>query len=88
MGQYYYITYPSTLENGHLMKDRIKQFSDYINFMDCNWFIYTDEDIQSVYGKLTKGEFENEKILILKIDFSNYWGRMQKELWEWMKKER
>jgi len=88
MGQFYYITYPSNLENGQLIKDRIKQFSDYNNFLDCNWFVYTEDSAQSIYKKLSKGEFENDKILVMKVDFSNYWGRMQKDLWEWIKKER
>ena len=88
MGQFYYITYPSSLENGQLIKDRIKQFNDYNNFLDCSWFIYTEDSAQSIYQKLSKGEFENDKILVMKVEFSNYWGRMQKELWEWIKKER
>ncbi len=88
MGQFYYITYSSDLGNSQLIKDRIKQFNDYINFLDCNWFIYTEESLQNVYEKVSKDEFENDRILVLKVDFTNYWGRMQKSLWEWIKKER
>ena len=88
MGQFYYITFSSSLENGQLIRDRIKQFDDYINFLDCNWFIYSNESAQAIYSKISKGEFENDRILVMKVDFSNYLGRMQKDLWLWMKKDR
>ena len=88
MGKFYFISYSPTLEDGQLIKDRIKQFSDYINFFDGDWFIYTDESAQSVYNKLSKGEFEDDRIFVMEVDFSHYWGRMQKTLWEWIKKAR
>lgn len=88
MGKFYYITYSESIVNGQIIKDRIKQYDDYINFLDCNWFIYTDDEVKDVYEKISKGEFENDLILVLEIEFSQYWGRMNKILWEWIKKER
>lgn len=88
MGKFYYITYSESIENGQIIKDRIKHYSDYINFLDCNWFIYTEDEVQDIYDKISKGEFENDLILVLRVDFAHYWGRMYKTLWEWIKKER
>lgn len=88
MGQFFYITYSESIENGQIIKDRIKQYEDYINFLDCNWFVYTEDGVQDIYSKISKGEFENDLILVMQVEFSNYWGRMNKTLWEWIKKER
>lgn len=88
MKKYYYITYSESIENEQIIKDRIKQYDDYINFLDHNWFIYTDDEAKDVYQKISKGEFENNLILVLQVNFAQYWGRMNKTLWEWIKKER
>ena len=37
---------------------------------------------------MLKGEVENDKILVMKVYFSNFWEYMQIDLWEWIKKER
>ena len=88
MGKFYYITYSSAIENVQLIKDRIKQFDDYINFFENDWFVYSDLTPKAIYDKLSKGGFENERIFIMEVTFTNYWGRMQKYLWDWIKKDR
>lgn len=88
MGQFYYITYSENIKNDQFIKDRIKQYDDFINFLDRNWFIYTEDTAETIYDKLSKGEYENDLILVLKVDFKQYWGRMQKALWDWIKQDR
>lgn len=88
MGKYFFITYSENIENAQLMKDRIKQYEDYFNFLDNNWFIYSNDKAQDIYNKLSKGEFENDLILVMAVDLRNYWGRLNKDVWEWLKKER
>lgn len=88
MGSFYLITYSSTIGNIELIKDRIKQYEDSINFLDNSWFVFSEEDAGAIYNKLSKGEFENDLFLVTKVDFSSYWGRLNKTVWDWIKKER
>ena len=88
MGYYYYISFSSSIENTQLIKDRIKQYDDCINFLDNNWFIYSQEETKDIYAKLSKGELEDDLLFVMRIDFKNYWGRLHKTVWEWINKER
>lgn len=88
MLHFYYITYSKSIENVQLIKDRIKQYDDCINFLDSNWFICTEETSQEVYNKISKGEFEDDLIYVMRVNFDSYWGRMQKTVWDWIKKDR
>ena len=88
MGSFYYISFSDSIENTHLIKDRIKQYSDCINFLDNNWFVFTEDKAEDIYFKLSKGEFEDDLIFVMRVDFSNYWGRLHKTIWEWIKRDR
>lgn len=88
MGKFFFITYSENIENAQLLRDRIKQYDDYINFLDNNWFVYSDDSAQVIYKKLSKGEFEDDLILVMAVDLQDYWGRLTKDVWDWLKKER
>lgn len=88
MGQFYLITYSDSIENVQILKDRIRQFGDYINFLDNNWLIYTQDGVQDIYRKVSNGIFENDLILVMAINENVYWGRLNKAVWEWLKKKR
>ena len=52
MGSFYLITYSSTIGNVELIKDRIKQYEDSINFLDNSWFVFSEEGAEAIYNKL------------------------------------
>ena len=88
MGTFYFITYSENIEKAQLLKDRIKQYGDYFNFLDNNWFVYSNDSAQDIYNKLSKGEFEDDLILVMAVDLKDYWGRLTGDVWDWLKKER
>lgn len=88
MGSFYLITYSSSIGNAEIIKDRIRQYEDSINFLDSSWFVYSEDGAEAIYKKLSKGGFENDRFLVMHVDFSNYWGRLHKSVWEWIKKDR
>lgn len=88
MGTFFLITFSESIENAQLIKDRIKQYGDCINFLDNNWLIYTNDNVQDIYNKISNGEFENDLILVMAVNTNTYWGRLNKAVWAWLKKDR
>lgn len=89
MGAFYQISYDyKSIDKDEIIKDRIKQFGDYCNIFPGIWMVYTDVPPQDIYQRIANELFEDIAIVVLKIDTSTYWGRMDKSLWVWLKKER
>lgn len=89
MGKFYQISYDCrSIDKDELIKDRIKQFGDYCNIFPGVWLIYTDISVQDVYQRITNEQFEEIALLVLRVDVTAYWGRMDKSVWDWIKQSR
>ncbi len=61
----------------------ISSIGENIQFLDNGWFVYTNLDAKQLYDKL---DHENKlAIIIMDATESVYWGRMEKEIWSWLK---
>lgn len=89
MSAFYQISYDyKSIDKDEIIKDRIKQFGDYFNVFPGFWLIYTDVPYKKIYQRIANEQFEDIALLVLKVDISTYWGRMDKSLWDWLKKDR
>lgn len=68
-----------------ILIDRIKSLGRNFSFWENHWLIDTDHSCKEIYNIITKDNFESSSILITEIKDKEYWGRMQKSLWEWFK---
>jgi hypothetical protein len=64
----------------------IKNFSDYRKVMDSYWFVCSLQDAQTVYSKLAKHIDRNDRLLVMQTS-SNRQGWLDKDVWEWFKKQ-
>ena len=89
MGKFYQISYDiRSIDNNELIKDRIKQFGDFCNIFPGTWLIYKDLSVQEIYQKISNEQFEEISMIVLMMDDSAYWGRMDKSIWDWLKHKR
>lgn len=79
------IIFDPSLDND-VLRDRIKSLGESYSFWNNHWFVQTDKSTKDVYDQISKGDFEAESILVVKMSTSalNYYGRMNVTLWEWL----
>ncbi len=63
---------------------RIKSFGSWIKYLDNSWMIETTLTAKEVYDKLSIG-FENDIMFIVELNKTNYWGRMNSNVWDYLK---
>lgn len=66
---------------------RIKSFGSWIKYLDNNWMIETTLSAKEVYDKLSVG-FENDIMFIVELGKTNYWGRMNSNVWDYLKERK
>lgn len=65
--------------------NEIKKCPDWAKYLKSGWFIATTETPSHVYKRLEKWIDAGDEILINEFT-SNYFGLLNKEIWEWLKK--
>lgn len=69
-------------------ENRIKSVSvSWIKYFDDNFIIESDLKPSEIYHKLQIG-FEETSILIIEVSRTNYYGRMNTSLWDWLKQKK
>jgi hypothetical protein len=63
---------------------RVKSIGTWIKYFDNNWMIESTLSAKDIYSKLSIG-FENENIFIIELNKTNYWGRMNSKVWDYLK---
>jgi len=66
---------------------RIKSFGNWVKYFDNNWIIETTLTAKEVYDKLSIG-FENDNMFIIELHKTNYWGRMNTKVWDYLKERK
>ncbi len=82
MNRIYLIQYK--VSDDSILKDRIKSFGSWMNYFGHSWIIQSDLSAQAIYNKLSVG-YAKDSIFIIELDPSNYWGRMDTKVWDWLK---
>jgi hypothetical protein len=63
---------------------RVKSIGTWIKYFDNNWMIESTLSAKEIYDKLSIG-FENVNMFIIELNKSNYWGRMNSIVWDYLK---
>lgn len=67
------------------LESRIKTISNsWIKYFDENFMIESALTPKEIYEHLSLG-VEKQSVLIIEISKSNYYGRMNTSLWDWLK---
>lgn len=86
----YIISYDAD-SNLDQLKSALKRFEGYYNFFQNSWLVKTEiGTAKEVYDELIRmSGCSSDRIVVFKVDGSSapdsYWGRMNENLWEWMK---
>ncbi len=70
-----------------IFEPRIKQLGDWVKYFDDNYFVTSNLSANEIYKYLTDG-FENKSIIIIQVNTSNYYGRMNTKVWDILKKHK
>jgi len=66
-------------------ENRVKSISaNWIKYFDDNFIVESELSPKEIYDKLKDG-FEETSILIIEMNKTNYYGRMNTNLWDWIK---
>ncbi len=63
---------------------RVKSIGTWIKYFDNNWMVESTLSAKEIYDKLSIG-FENENMFIIELNKTNYWGRMNSKVWDYLK---
>ena len=82
MKKIYLIQY--TLKEDSILVDRIKSLGPWMSYFSKSWIVESDLlTAKAIYDRISQN-YETERILIMELNKSNYWGVMPKEAWEWL----
>lgn len=73
----------SKVQENQTFENRIKSLGSWIKYFDTNWIIESELSSSEIYKKLSIG-FENESMFIIELDKSNFFGRMNTKVWDYL----
>lgn len=82
------ISYDASIEN-NILVDRIKRVGESrYPFLKSSWLILTEDSPKELYNKIIGTEFSEKSFFVteIKSNPSNYWGLMDRELWDWIER--
>lgn len=81
MNRIYIIQYD--VKDDSILKERIKSLGTWMNYFPKSWVVESNLSAKEIYGKISV-DFEKDRILIMELQKSNYWGVLPKKAWEWI----
>lgn len=82
MEKTYLIQYKKTIDTQ--TENRIKSvFGTWLNYFGQNFIVSTTLTPKQIYEAVNVGE--KDSIFIIEVDASNYYGRMNTKVWDWLK---
>lgn len=66
---------------------RIKSLGNWTKYFNDNWLVESELSAKEIYEKLSK-DFEDKSIFVLEVNITNYWGRMNTKLWDFLKTQK
>lgn len=84
MKKIYLIQYNSPNE---IIEKRLKSLGDWVKYFSDNWLVSSEKNSEEIYELLTDG-LDKQSIIIIEIKPTNYYGRMNVKVWDFMKKYR
>lgn len=65
------------------LENKVKSLGSWIKYFGENWLVETTLSSKEIYQKLSDGN-EDKSIFIIQLETSNYYGRMNTKLWEYL----
>lgn len=85
MNHIYIIQY--VIKEDSIIKERIKSLGTWMNYFPKSWIIESSLSAKDIYEKISI-DYEKDRILIMELNKTNYWGVMPKEAWDWFQKRK
>ncbi|WP_396210428.1 hypothetical protein [Flavobacterium sp.] len=85
MKKTYLIQFKSS--DAFFFESKVKTLGSWVKYFDDNWIVETTLTAKEIYDKLSVGNTD-KSIFIIQLDISNYWGRMNSKLWDYLKLRR
>jgi hypothetical protein len=82
MKKVYLIQY--NISDNLIFESRVKSLGDWVKYFSDNWLVASELSALEISEKLTEG-YENKSILVIELSTSNYYGRMNTKVWEFLK---
>ncbi len=70
-----------------VFESKVKTLGIWVKYFDDNWIVESSLRAKEIYDKLSVGN-SDKSIFIIQLDLSNYWGRMNSKLWDYLKLRR
>ena len=81
----YFIQY-NTAEDSILV-NRIKALGSWAQFFGKSWLVKSNLTSQQIYDQLSINH-QQDSVFIIEVNQTNYWGRMNRDLWDWLQTNR
>ena len=82
MKKVYLIQY--NMSDNLIFESRVKSLGDWVKYFSDNWLVASELSAVEISEKLTEG-YENKSILVIELSTTNYYGRMNTKVWEFLK---
>lgn len=83
MKKIYIIQYK--IKDDSIILERIKSLGTWMEYFPKSLVIESELTAKEIYEKISV-DYENEWILIMELNKTNYWGIMPQEAWDWITK--
>ena len=70
-----------------VFESKVKTLGIWVKYFDDTWIVESSLTAKEIYDKLSVGN-SDKSIFIIQLDLSNYWGRMNSKLWDYLKLRR
>lgn len=77
----------TSIKDNDAFNDRIKSLGDWVKYFSDNWIVETTLNSQEIYKQLSVGN-DKASIFIIELNSSNYYGRMNTMVWDYLKERR
>jgi hypothetical protein len=85
MDRIYLIQY--NMSEDSVIINRIKALGNWVQYFGKSWIVKSNLTAKDIYEKLCV-DYEKESFIIFEINASQYWGRMDTKIWDWLKENK
>jgi hypothetical protein len=77
----------SSIKDNEAFTSKIKSLGPWLKYLSDNWIVESTLSSTEIYERISIGD-DNESIFIIELNTSNYWGRMNTVVWDYLKKRK
>lgn len=77
----------TAIKDNEAFSNRIKSLGTWLKYFSDNWIVESSLSAKEIYERLSSGH-ENDSIFIIELNSTNYWGRMNSTVWDYLKERK